>query len=107
MQAVDGQMGADYEIRTPVDAAVMEKEIRAAVHAVSPRMPIVHIQRLTDQIENSMIMERLIAELSIFFSAFLRWCSAASDYTASWPTPSFGGRRRSVSVSRLGQAGKP
>jgi predicted permease len=67
MQAVDGQMGTEYEIRTPVDAAVMEKEIRAAVHAVSPRMPIVHIHRLTDQIENSMIMERLIAELSIFF----------------------------------------
>jgi hypothetical protein len=33
MQAVDGQMGADYEIRTPVDTAVMEQEIRAAVHA--------------------------------------------------------------------------
>ncbi len=67
MQAVDGQMGADYEIRTPVDAAVMEREIRTAVHAIAPRMPIVHIHRLTDQIENSMITERLVAELSIFF----------------------------------------
>jgi predicted permease len=67
MQAVDGQMGADYEVRTRVDAAVMERQIRSAVRAVSPRLPIVHFRRLTDQIEDSMIIERLIAKLSIFF----------------------------------------
>ena len=67
MQAVDGQMGADYEIRTPVEASVMEREIRAAVRAVAPRMPVVAIHRLTDQIENSMVTERLVARLSIFF----------------------------------------
>ncbi|MDP8981237.1 MAG: ABC transporter permease [Acidobacteriota bacterium] len=67
MQAVDGQMGADYEIRTPLDAAVMEKQLRGAVRAVAPRMPIVTIHRLIDQIDNSMIMERLVAELAIFF----------------------------------------
>jgi predicted permease len=67
MQAVDGQMGTDYEIRTPLDLAVMDHEIRSAVHAISPRMPILHIRRLAEQISDSMIEERLIAELSIFF----------------------------------------
>jgi predicted permease len=67
MQAVDGQMGADYEIRTPLDLAVMDQAIRSAVHAISPRMPILHIHRLAEQINDSMIKERLVAELSIFF----------------------------------------
>jgi predicted permease len=67
MQAVDGQMGADYEIRTPLDVAVMDREIRSAVHAISPRMPILHVHRLAEQISDSMIKERLVAELSIFF----------------------------------------
>jgi len=67
MQAVDGQMGADYEIRTPLDLAVMERQVRSAVRAVSPRMPIVYVHRLADQINDSMITERLVAQLSIFF----------------------------------------
>jgi ABC-type antimicrobial peptide transport system permease subunit len=67
MQAVDGQMGADYEIRTSVDAAVMERQVRSAVHAVSPRLPVVQFRRLTDQIDDSMITERLVARLSFFF----------------------------------------
>ena len=67
MQPVDGQMGADYEIRTSLDLAVMDQEIRAAVRAISPRMQIVHIRQLAAQINDSMIKERLVAELSIFF----------------------------------------
>ncbi len=67
MQPVDGQMGADYEIRTSVSAAVMNREIRSAVHAVAPRMPIVFVHELSEQIDDSMIKERLVAELSIFF----------------------------------------
>ena len=67
MQPVDGQMGADYEIRTSLDLAVMDQEIRAAVRAISPRMQIVHIRQLAEQINDSMIKERLVAELSIFF----------------------------------------
>lgn len=67
MQPVDGQMDADYEIRTPLDLAAMDQEIRSAVHAISPGMPIVRIHQLTQQINDSMIKERLVAELSIFF----------------------------------------
>jgi predicted permease len=67
MQAVDGQMGADYEIRTPLDLAVMDQEIRSAVHTISPRMPILYVHRLTEQISDPLIKERLVAELSIFF----------------------------------------
>jgi predicted permease len=67
MQPVDGQMGADYEIRTPMEAGVMESEIRAAVHEIAPHMPIVEVHRLAEQIGNSMVKERLMAELSVLF----------------------------------------
>jgi predicted permease len=66
-QPVDGQMGADYEIRTPVDYGVMAKAVRAAIYQVSPRMPIIRVELLTNSIEDSMMTERLIAKLSVFF----------------------------------------
>lgn len=67
MQAVDGQMGADYEIRTPAGRAVMERQIRSAVRAISPRMPVLFVHQLSEQIDESMITERLVARLSIYF----------------------------------------
>jgi predicted permease len=67
MQAVDGQMGADYEIRTPLEPAAIERQIRSAVRAISPNMPIIHVRPLTYLIDSSMIKERLVAKLSIFF----------------------------------------
>jgi predicted permease len=69
MQPVDGQMDTDYEIRTAVDVGVMEREIRAAVHGVAPRMRIVYVHDLPEQIANSMVKERLVAELSVLFGA--------------------------------------
>jgi predicted permease len=66
-QPVDGQMGADYEIRTPLDSAVMAKAVRAAIYATSPRMPVIHVELLSNSIDNTMVTERLVAKLSVFF----------------------------------------
>ena len=67
MQPVDGQMGTDYEIRSALSMAVLDRQIREAVHSVSPRLSIEFIQPVNKSIDNSMIRERLIARLSILF----------------------------------------
>lgn len=67
MQAVDGQMGADFEIRTQLDPAAMERQVRSLVRSVAPSVPVVYFRRVIDQIDDSMITERLVARLSIVF----------------------------------------
>jgi len=67
MQPVDGQMGTDYEIRSALAPAVLDRHIRQAVRSVSPRLSIEFIQPLEKSIDNSMLRERLIARLSILF----------------------------------------
>jgi predicted permease len=67
MQPVDGQMGTDYEIRSALALAVLDRQIRQAVRSVSPRLGIEFIQPLEKSIDNSMLRERLIARLSILF----------------------------------------
>jgi predicted permease len=66
-QPVDGQMGADYEIRTPLAPAVVEKEIRRTIRAISPQMPVDFVRPLSKAIADSILTERLIAGLSVFF----------------------------------------
>ena len=67
MQPVDGQMGTDYEIRSALAPAVLDRQIRQAVRSVSPRLSIEFIQPLAKSIDNSLLRERLIARLSILF----------------------------------------
>jgi len=67
MQPVDGQMGTDYEIRSALSTAVLDRQIRQGVRSVSPRLSIEFIQPLEKSIDDSMIRERLIARLSILF----------------------------------------
>ena len=40
MQPVDGQMGTDYEIRSALTPAVLDRQIRHAVRSVSPRLSL-------------------------------------------------------------------
>jgi macrolide transport system ATP-binding/permease protein len=67
MQPVDGQMGADYEIRSSLAPALLDHQIREAVRSVSPRLSIEFFRPLEKSISNTMLRERLIARLSILF----------------------------------------
>lgn len=67
MQPVDGQMGTDYEMRSALAPAVLDRQIRQAVRSASPRLSFEFIQPLEKSIDNSMLRERLIARLSILF----------------------------------------
>jgi predicted permease len=67
MQPVDGQMGADYEMRSASAPAVIDRQIREAVRSVSPRLSVEFVQPVEKSINNSLLRERLIARLSILF----------------------------------------
>jgi ABC-type antimicrobial peptide transport system permease subunit len=45
----------------------MAKAVRAAIYATSPRMPVIHVELLSNSIDNTMVTERLVAKLSVFF----------------------------------------
>jgi macrolide transport system ATP-binding/permease protein len=67
MQPVDGQMGTDFEIRSALAPAVLDRQLAEAVRSVSPRLSIESVRALETSIDNSLLRERLIARLSILF----------------------------------------
>ena len=67
LQPVDGQMGTDYEVRSTLAPAVLDRQIREAVRSVSPRLSVQFVQAVEKSINNSLLRERLIARLSILF----------------------------------------
>ncbi len=80
MQPVDGQMGTDYEIRSALAPAVLDRQIRQAVRSASPRLSIEFIQPLEKSIDNTMLRERLIARLSILFGVLSLLLGCAGLY---------------------------
>ena len=80
MQPIDGQMGTDYEIRSALSPAVLDRQIREAVRSVSPRLMIEFIQPLEKSIDNTMLRERLIARLSIWFGLLSLLLGSAGLY---------------------------
>jgi predicted permease len=104
MQPVDGQMGTDYEIRSALSPAVLDRQIREAVHSVSPRLSIIFIRPLDKAIDDSLLRERLIARLSILFGflALLLGCAGLFGIMAY----SVGRRTREIGI-RIAIGGQP
>jgi predicted permease len=104
MQPVDGQMGTDYEIRSTLSPAVLDRQIREVVHSVSPRLNIEFIRPLEKSIDNSMLRERLIARLSILFGllSLLLGCAGLFGIMAY----SVGRRTREIGI-RIAVGGQP
>ena len=65
----DGRVsGQTLLIRTSIDPEGVAGDVRRAVRAVIPGVPVARITTLTDQIDASIVPERLIATLSGFFA---------------------------------------
>jgi predicted permease len=64
-QAPEG--GATFEVRTAMDPALAETAILGAVRAIDQRLPVYAIKTLGNQLDDSLVEERLVASLSSLF----------------------------------------
>jgi len=104
MQPVDGQMGTDYEMRSALDPAVLDRQLREAVRSVSPRLRVQFVQAVRTSISNSLLRERMIARLSILFGllALLLGCAGLFGIMAY----SVGRRTQEIGI-RIAIGGQP
>lgn len=66
LQAPEGG-GVTFEVRTSIDPAYVQTAALDAVRAVDSRLPIYSVKTLADQLDNSLVEERLVASLSATF----------------------------------------
>jgi predicted permease len=64
-QAPEG--GATFEVRTATDTAYAETAILGAVRAIDGRLPVYSVKSLGNQVDDSLVEERLVASLSSLF----------------------------------------
>jgi predicted permease len=66
-QAPEG--GATFEIRTAMDPAYAQTAVLGAVKDIDSRLPVYSVKSLVDQLDDSLVEERLVTSLSSLFSA--------------------------------------
>ncbi|HTV09915.1 MAG TPA: FtsX-like permease family protein, partial [Candidatus Aquilonibacter sp.] len=64
-QAPEG--GATFEVRTAIDPGSVETTILSTVKSIDGRLPIYSVKTLRDQLDDSLVEERLVASLSSVF----------------------------------------
>jgi predicted permease len=64
-QAAEG--GATFEIRTSMDPADAATAVLGAVKSLNSRLPVFSVKTLGDQLDDSLVQERLVSSLSIAF----------------------------------------
>jgi predicted lysophospholipase L1 biosynthesis ABC-type transport system permease subunit len=70
----------DVAARVSGDPSSVAASIRRAIHDVEPNLPIAWTTTLADEISDSLVTERAIAELSTFFAALALLLSAIGLY---------------------------
>ena len=60
-------IGMTAYVRTEAEPAVLFGEVRQAARAVDPNVPVVDLRTLEEQVDKSMVTERLLASLSAVF----------------------------------------
>ena len=63
----DEPYSAGFEVRSNGDPAKLGPVIRAAIAEVDPRLPIVNVATLTEQVNSTLKQDRMIAKLVSFF----------------------------------------
>lgn len=69
-----------FLIASPADPAPLALSVRRAVHHIDAALPILSIRTLNEQIDRSLVTQRLIAELSAFFGALALLLAAVGLY---------------------------
>jgi predicted permease len=58
---------ANFEIRTFADPSAVAKAVRAQIREIDPAIPLFDVHALTELLDNNLVDDRLIAQLSAFF----------------------------------------
>jgi putative ABC transport system permease protein len=64
-----GRIGSQFAIRTSVDPSAVAQDVRRTMRALLASVPVVGVTTLADQVDSSIVPERLIAMLSGLFGA--------------------------------------
>lgn len=59
--------GATFEVRTAMDPAYAQTTVLDAVKAINGRLPVYSVKTLSNQLDDSLVQERLVASLSELF----------------------------------------
>jgi ABC-type antimicrobial peptide transport system permease subunit len=70
----------DFEVRYTGDFAAISNEVQQAIHSVDPRLPIMDIKTLDQQVARSYSSQAVIAELSAFFGLVAVFLSCIGLY---------------------------
>jgi predicted permease len=65
----EGRPQSQFALRTRVDPTAVTPEVRRTVHALLNTVPVVKVTTLADQVDASIVPERLVATLSGLFGA--------------------------------------
>jgi ABC-type antimicrobial peptide transport system permease subunit len=69
-----------FEIRTAINPGSAATAVTNAVKAIDPRLPVYGVKTLSDQLDDSLIDERLVASLSSAFGALALLVAAIGLY---------------------------
>ena len=61
--------GMHFELRTAGDPLALVSSVRRTVHDIDPELPVAEFKTQTGQIAETLVQERLFAEISSFFAA--------------------------------------
>lgn len=64
-QAPEG--GSSFEVRTSIPTAAARASILESIKAIDSRLPVYSVKSLSDQVDSSLVQERLVATLSSMF----------------------------------------
>ena len=88
-----------FVLRTSVEPETLAPEVRRTIHIMLKNLAVARVRTLDDQVDATVIPERLIARLSGVFAAWVR-CWRRSESMVCWPMRSRGAPRRSVFALR-------
>jgi predicted permease len=84
------------EVRTLADAAAVTKSIREAIAAVDRNIPIIDVSTVTQSVDDSLLAERTVSNLSAFFGGLVLLLASIGLYGITAYTVA--GRTREIGV---------
>jgi predicted lysophospholipase L1 biosynthesis ABC-type transport system permease subunit len=85
---------ADVVVRATGDPVHVTGAVRQAIHSTDPNLPIAGVTTLADQVSDSLVTQRAVAQLTAFFAGLALLLAAIGLYG----TVSFGVARRTAEI---------